>query len=48
MATNGAIGLVLVLLILSMILQRRVAFGCRFRILFCVFGVMIALCQSWG
>ncbi|CAK1855171.1 putative Acriflavin resistance protein [Vibrio crassostreae] len=42
-ATNGAIGLVLVLLILSMILQRRVAFWVSVSIPFCVFGVMIVL-----
>ncbi|MBY7729292.1 efflux RND transporter permease subunit [Vibrio splendidus] len=42
-ATNGAIGLVLVLLILSMILQRRVAFWVSVSIPFCVFGVMMVL-----
>ncbi|CAK2700602.1 putative Acriflavin resistance protein [Vibrio crassostreae] len=42
-ATNGAIGLVLVLLILSMILQRRVAFWVSVSIPFCVLGVMIVL-----
>ncbi|MEZ8686297.1 efflux RND transporter permease subunit [Vibrio splendidus] len=42
-ATNGAIGLVLVLLILSMILQQRVAFWVSVSIPFCVFGVMIVL-----
>ncbi len=42
-ATNGAIGLVLVLLTLSMILQRRVAFWVSVSIPFCVFGVMIVL-----
>ncbi|RPF23663.1 efflux RND transporter permease subunit [Vibrio crassostreae] len=42
-ATNGAIGLVLVLLILSMILQRRVAFWVSVSIPFCVFGVMSVL-----
>ncbi|MEF1280683.1 efflux RND transporter permease subunit, partial [Vibrio fortis] len=42
-ATNGAIGLVLVLLILSLILQRRVAFWVSVSIPFCVLGVMIVL-----
>ncbi|RJX71977.1 efflux RND transporter permease subunit [Vibrio sinensis] len=42
-ATNGAIGLVLVLLVLSLILQRRVAFWVSVSIPFCVFGVMIIL-----
>lgn len=42
-ATNGAIGLVLVLLILSMVLQRRVAFWVSVSIPFCVLGVMIVL-----
>ncbi|KII76470.1 efflux RND transporter permease subunit [Vibrio renipiscarius] len=42
-ATNGAIGLLLVLLVLSLILQRRVAFWVSISIPFCVFGVMMVL-----
>ena len=42
-STNGAIGLVLVLIILSLILQRRIAFWVSVSIPFCVFGILIVL-----
>ncbi|WP_135381804.1 efflux RND transporter permease subunit [Vibrio tasmaniensis] len=42
-ATNGAIGLVLVLLVLSLILKRQIAFWVSVSIPFCVLGVMIVL-----
>lgn len=42
-ATNGGIGLVLVLLVLSLILKRQIAFWVSVSIPFCVFGVMMVL-----
>lgn len=42
-STNGAIGLLLVLLVLSLILKRQVAFWVSLSVPFCVLGVMIVL-----
>ncbi|WKY60158.1 efflux RND transporter permease subunit [Vibrio sp. SNU_ST1] len=42
-STNGAIGLVLVLAVLSLILKRQVAFWVSMSIPFCILGVMIVL-----
>ncbi|SBO12653.1 Swarming motility protein SwrC [Vibrio mediterranei] len=42
-STNGAIGLLLVLLVLSMVLKRQVAFWVSISIPFCILGVMIVL-----
>lgn len=42
-STNGMIGLILVLLVLSLILKRQVAFWVSLSIPFCILGVMIVL-----
>lgn len=41
--TNGGVGLILVLLVLSLILQRQIAFWVSVSIPFCVLGVMLVL-----
>ncbi|WP_117232494.1 efflux RND transporter permease subunit [Vibrio maerlii] len=45
-SVNGGIGLVLVLLVLSLILKRQVAFWVSVSIPFCILGVMIVLSAS--